>query len=87
MRKEKTSVPKLTLPMNKYQHYHRIDDSKRIISLHQTSSSDSLLVLNDGSTGILRYLYELYGNEDARMKALYASVMLIFEYNVNKLKY
>ena len=58
--------------MNKYQHYHRIDDNKKIISVHQTSS-DSLLVLNDGSTGILRYLHEVYGDEDDHMKALYAS--------------
>lgn len=72
MRKEKTSVPKLTFPMNKQQHYNRIEDSKKIVSMTPTLSNP-FLVLSDGSAGILRYLHEVYGEEDAHMKALYGS--------------
>ena len=80
MRKEKTSVPKLTFPVNIHQHYHRIDVSKKIPSVHHITSSGSLLVLNDGSSGILRYLHEVYGDEDVHMRALYESGKLIYEY-------
>ena len=72
MRKEKTSVPKLTIPMNKQQHYHRIEHSKKILSVNQTLSYP-YVVLCDGSAGILRYLHEVYGGDDAHMKALYGS--------------
>ena len=58
----------MTFAVASNQEYNRIESSARKLQL---LDGDKYYVLADGSTGILRYLYMVYGNEDKRMKALY----------------
>jgi len=68
-KKEKSSVPKLVIPINSSQNYNMIDKSQ--FSLSVINSSDNFLVVTGGSIGVSRYVHYCYRDCNTRIRSLY----------------
>mmetsp|Transcript_13864 Transcript_13864/g.20750 ORF Transcript_13864/g.20750 Transcript_13864/m.20750 type:complete len:383 (-) Transcript_13864:32-1180(-) len=68
-RKEKSSVPKLVIPINSSQIYNLIDKSKT--TMNTLKVEDKYLVVYGGSSGISRYVHYCYKERNQRIRSLY----------------